>query len=63
MEENKLDELFNELKSHWTAFETEHVAFTAKGNKAAGARARKAIMEIKKLVTDYKKVSVDSTKK
>jgi hypothetical protein len=28
------------------------------GNKAAGGRARKAVGEIKKLVTDYRKASV-----
>ena len=28
------------------------------GNKAAGSRARKAIGEVKKLVTDYRKASV-----
>ena len=32
------------------------------GNKAAGGRARKAIGEIKKLVTEYRKESVASTK-
>ena len=31
---------------------------TAGGNKAAGSRARKAIGEVKKLVTDYRKASV-----
>ena len=30
----------------------------ASGNKAAGSRARKALGEIKKLVTDYRKASV-----
>ena len=33
-----------------------------KGNKAAGGRARKAIGEIKKLVTDYRKASVSESK-
>ena len=33
-----------------------------KGNKAAGGRARKAIGEIKKLVTEYRKASVEESK-
>ena len=36
--------------------------FSSKGNKAAGGRARKAIGEIKKLVTDYRKASVSESK-
>ena len=32
------------------------------GNKAAGGRARKAIGEIKKLVTEYRKASVAESK-
>ena len=33
-----------------------------KGNKAAGGRARKAIGEIKKLVTSYRQASVSESK-
>ena len=32
------------------------------GNKAAGTRARKAIGEVKKLVTEYRKASVEAGK-
>jgi hypothetical protein len=58
----KLQELFDSLKANWTAFEAEHNAFVAKGNKAASGRARKAIQALKKDVTDYKKASVEATK-
>ena len=34
-----------------------------KQNKAAAGRARKAINELKKIVTDYKKASVEEGKK
>ena len=34
----------------------------AKENKAASARARKAIQALKKLVTEYKKCSVEAVK-
>ena len=36
--------------------------FTENGNKAAGGRARKAVGEVKKLVTDYRKASVTESK-
>ena len=34
-------------------FQENHRGFSSKGNKAAGGRARKAIGEIKKLVTEF----------
>jgi len=60
--QNKLDELFGQLKAHWSEFENQHSVYTGKGTKAAAGRARKAIQELKKLVTEYKRVSVESTK-
>ena len=55
-------ELFAKMKEQWDAFEAEHLKFEEKGNKAAGGRARKAIGEIKKLVTEYRKASVAESK-
>ena len=51
-------EIFEELKRLFTEFETEHNGAT----KASKSRARKAIGEMKKLVTDYRKASVAETK-
>jgi len=34
----------------------------AAGNKAAGTRARKAATELKKLLTDYRKVSIAASR-
>ncbi len=34
-----------------------------KGNKAAGTRARKAALELSKLLKEFRKVSVDAAKK
>lgn len=34
-----------------------------KGNKAAGARARKASLEIEKLLKEYRKASIEADKK
>ena len=51
-------EIFENIKELYTQFETEHAA----SSKASASRARKAIGEIKKLVTDYRKVSVEENK-
>lgn len=51
-------ELFEQMKELWVQFEAEHNSTT----KAAKSRARKAIGELKKLVTEYRKASVDETK-
>ena len=51
-------ELFEQMKTLFTQFETEHNG-TKKVNKS---RARKAIGELKKLVTVYKKASTEEQK-
>jgi len=51
-------ELFEEMKELFVQFEEEHNSTT----KAAKSRARKAIGEIKKLITDYRKASVTESK-
>ena len=56
---NELYETLNNLRED---FQENHRTFTEKGNKAAGGRARKAVGEVKKLVTDYRKASVTESK-
>ncbi len=56
------DKLYNDIKELFTEFEDNHSTFVEKGNKAAGGRARKAIGEIKKLVTGYRQASVSESK-
>mgnify|MGYP000049741326 CR=1 FL=1 len=51
-------ELFEQMKTLFTTFEAEHNG-TKKVNKS---RARKAIGELKKLVTAYKKASTEEGK-
>lgn len=51
-------ELYEQMKDLWYTFEEEHNATT----KAAKGRARKAIGELKKLVTDYRSSSVSENK-
>ena len=52
-------EILNAIKAEVATLETEH----AKTSKAAHGRARKALGEIKKLVTEYRKASIDEDKK
>ena len=54
----KSDELFEQIKELFIQFESEHNG----GSKSSKARARKAIGEVKKLVTDYRKASVEENK-
>ena len=55
-------DLFTTMNEHWNAFQENHDKFSNSGNKAAGTRARKSIGELKKLVTEYRKMSVSETK-
>tara|TARA_R110000751_G_scaffold262160_1_gene361459 strand:- start:5 stop:175 length:171 start_codon:yes stop_codon:yes gene_type:complete len=52
-------ELFERIDVLYETFKNEH----AGKSKAAHGRARKAVGEIKKLVTDYRKASVAQDKK
>lgn len=57
------NELFTEMQGLWAEFEENHTKFTEKGIKSAATRARKAIGEMKKLVTEYRKQSVTESKR
>ena len=59
---SRIDELYTQLNDLFTDFSTNHQTNLNTGNKAAGTRARKAIGEVKKLVTEYRKASVDENK-
>ena len=53
-------EIKNEMETLWKDFSENHAIYEEKGNKAAAAR--KAINELKKHVTGYKKASVEQIK-
>ena len=57
------EELFTQLKNLWTEFEDNHAKFAEKGNKSAATRARKSIGDLKKLVAEYRKESVNESKR
>ena len=53
------EQLFEQIDELYTEFKQNHEAPT----KSAKGKARKALGEIKKLVTDYRKASVAESKK
>lgn len=55
---NNSQQIFEQMKDLFQQFEDGHNGTS----KAAKARARKAIGEIKKLITDYRKASVNESK-
>tara|TARA_Y100000592_G_C5396568_1_gene280937 strand:+ start:713 stop:889 length:177 start_codon:yes stop_codon:yes gene_type:complete len=52
---------YNQIEAVLEEFKTNHEK-NAAGNKAAGTRARKAATELKKLLTEYRKVSIEASK-
>ena len=56
------NELYEQIEELFEDFQHNHKTFSEKGNKSAGGRARKAIGEIKNLVTSYRQASVTESK-
>jgi hypothetical protein len=54
--------LVKQIEAHIDTFKENVEAHVEKGNKAAGARARKATLELTKLFKEFRKQSVESTK-
>lgn len=52
------DELLEQMQQTWDMFVAEH----SKESKAAHGRARKAAGSLKKLISEYKKLSVAESK-
>ena len=57
-----MKELVNQIKAEYEVFVTNADAQVEKGNKAAGARARKAALNLMKLMKDFRKESVEAAK-
>lgn len=57
----QLKKLVNEINGKFVDFSRDAEANT-NGNKAAGVRARKASLEIEKLLKQYRKDSIEATK-
>ena len=58
-----MKELIEKINAEFETFTTESDQQVEKGNKAAGTRARKAALELSKLFKDFRKVSVEESKK
>lgn len=57
-EQTKSEELYETLSDLWKEFEENHNSTT----KVSARRARKALGKIKKLVTDYRRYSVEENR-
>ena len=53
----------DQINAQVAVFQANAVAQVEKNNKAAGTRARKAALELSKLLKDFRKVSVEEAKK
>ena len=58
-----MNELITKIKEMSDAFLTDAVSQAEKGNKAAGTRARKASLELEKALKEFRKVSLEESKK
>lgn len=58
-----MENLVKKIKENLDVFVVNADAQVEKGNKAAGARARKAALELMKDLKEFRKVSVEESKK
>lgn len=57
-----MKELVEKINAVYAEFAENADAQAGKGNKAAGGRARKASLEMEKLLKEFRKVSVEAGK-
>jgi len=57
----KVDKIYDEITELYAEFMFNHDKYRDKKVKAAALRARKTLGDIKKLVTEYRKASVEET--
>ena len=60
---NKMKELVEKIQAEFTAFTEDATAQMEKGNKAAGTRARKSSLELEKMLKEFRKASLEESKK
>jgi len=58
-----MKDLFAKINTEIETFKTEAELHIEKGNKAAGTRARKSTLDLEKLLKEFRKVSVEESKK
>jgi Histone H1-like protein Hc1. len=57
-----MEKLVKQLEISFTAFIEDANSQIIKGNKAAGTRARKASLEMEKMLKDFRKKSLEAAK-
>jgi len=58
-----MKDLIAKINTEIETFKTESESLSEKGVKAAGARARKSSLEIEKLLKEFRKISIEESKK
>lgn len=58
-----MNELIKKIDAAFAAFSTDASAQAQTGNKAAGMRARKSSLELEKLMKEFRKTSLEASKK
>ena len=58
-----MNELIAKIKEMSDALLVDAAAQAEKGNKAAGTRARKASLDLEKVLKEFRKVSLEESKK
>ena len=58
-----MESLLNSIHAAYEAFKLDAALQQEKNNKAAGTRARKASLELEKLMKEVRKASLESAKK
>ena len=58
-----MKDLIQKINAEFETFKTESQSLLEKGVKAAGPRARKATLELEKQLKEFRKISVEQSKK
>lgn len=58
-----MKELIEKITTEFEAFKTDAALQLEKSNKAAGTRARKSSLDLEKLLKEFRKVSLEESKK
>lgn len=58
-----MKDLAAKINAEFETFTTESESLIEKGIKAAGPRARKSTLELEKLLKEFRKVSIEESKK
>ncbi|MFH7012388.1 histone H1 [Flavobacterium sp. FlaQc-52] len=58
-----MKDLIEKINAELETFKSESDSLIEKGVKAAGARARKSTLELEKLLKEFRKVSIEESKK